>query len=139
MLDPPFHNSTPNPGYIQGYVPGIRENGATIYSTRPDMGRNGPCLNWVKTSWPVAVFDMINPMNHGNTPEAIQIYKIEPYVLAGDVYSVAPHIGSGGWSWYTGSAGWMYRLIIESLLAIELDRAHDYVLTATPSRFVEWF
>ena len=64
---------------------------------------------------------MINPVNHGNSPEAIQRYKVEPYVVAADVYAVAPHTGRGGWTWYTGSAGWLYRLIVESLLGLKLD------------------
>jgi cellobiose phosphorylase len=64
---------------------------------------------------------MINPIHHGQSPEAIQVYKVEPYVVAADVYAVAPHIGRGGWTWYTGSAGWMYRLMVESLLGLRLD------------------
>ena len=64
--------------------------------------------------------NLINPLNHGRSAEAVAIYKIEPYVVAADVYSVVPHTGRGGWSWYTGSAGWMYRLIVESLLGLTL-------------------
>jgi cyclic beta-1,2-glucan synthetase len=69
---------------------------------------------------------MINPANHAKSQEAIATYKVEPYVMAADVYAVAPHIGRGGWTWYTGSAGWMYRLIVESLLGLrlEVDRLH---------------
>ena len=69
---------------------------------------------------------MINPVNHGKSPEAIQTYKVEPYVVAADVYAVAPHTGRGGWTWYTGSAGWLYRLMIESLLGLrlEVDKLH---------------
>jgi cellobiose phosphorylase len=69
---------------------------------------------------------LINPANHAKSPEAIATYKVEPYVMAADVYAVAPHTGRGGWTWYTGSAGWMYRLIIESLLGLrlEVDRLH---------------
>jgi cellobiose phosphorylase len=65
---------------------------------------------------------MINPVNHAASPEATQIYKVEPYVVAADVYAVAPHMGRGGWTWYTGSAGWMYRLILESLLGLRLEK-----------------
>jgi cellobiose phosphorylase len=64
--------------------------------------------------------DMINPVNHANTPEKVAVYRVEPYVVAADVYAMPPHTGRGGWTWYTGSAGWMYRLIVESLLGIEL-------------------
>jgi cyclic beta-1,2-glucan synthetase len=69
---------------------------------------------------------MINPANHAKSKDAIAIYKVEPYVMAADVYAVAPHTGRGGWSWYTGSAGWMYRLVVESLLGLrlKLDRLH---------------
>lgn len=67
------------------------------------------------------LFSMINPINHGTTPQQIAIYKVEPYVVAADVYAVSPHTGRGGWTWYTGSAGWMYRLITESLLGLRLE------------------
>ncbi len=119
LLDPPFDKSNLNPGYIKGYVPGVRENGgqythaaiwtAMAFASRGDYSR----------AWELA--DMINPINHALTPAAVDIYKVEPYVMAADVYAVAPHIGRGGWTWYTGSAGWMYRLIVESLLGITLD------------------
>ena len=65
--------------------------------------------------------NMINPLNHASTAEEVAVYKVEPYVIAADVYGVAPHTGRGGWSWYTGSAGWMYRLVVESLLGLHLD------------------
>jgi cellobiose phosphorylase len=64
---------------------------------------------------------MINPVNHASSPEAIATYKVEPYVVAADVYALSPHTGRGGWTWYTGSAGWMYRLIVESLLGLRLE------------------
>jgi cyclic beta-1,2-glucan synthetase len=64
---------------------------------------------------------MINPVNHARSPEEVATYKVEPYVVAADVYAVAPHIGRGGWTWYTGSAGWLYRLILESLLGLRLE------------------
>ena len=67
------------------------------------------------------LFSMINPVNHARSPEAIATYKVEPYVVAADVYAVSPHTGRGGWTWYTGSAGWLYRLIVESLLGLRLD------------------
>ncbi len=70
-------------------------------------------------AWELAT--MINPLNHARTPEAVAIYKVEPYVVAADVYALAPHMGRGGWTWYTGSAGWMYRLVVESLLGITLE------------------
>jgi cyclic beta-1,2-glucan synthetase len=127
LLDPPFNRSIPNPGYIQGYVPGIRENGgqythAAIWAVMAfvELGEN-------QLAW--QLFNIINPINHGGTQAAINIYKIEPYVIAGDVYSVAPHTGRGGWSWYTGSAAWMYRLIVESLLGLQLEEGKQLRLT----------
>jgi cellobiose phosphorylase len=67
------------------------------------------------------LFDLINPILHGSTPSRIATYKVEPYVVAADVYGIAPHTGRGGWTWYTGSASWMYRLIVESLLGLHLE------------------
>jgi cellobiose phosphorylase len=78
---------------------------------------------------------MINPVNHANSPEGIATYKAEPYVVAADVYAVAPHIGCGGWTWYTGSAGWMYRLIVESLLGLRLE---SNKLSFAPCLPAEW-
>jgi cellobiose phosphorylase len=119
LLDPPFDKSPLNPGYIKGYVPGIRENGgqythSAIWTTMAfaELGDS-------RRAWELLA--MINPVNHGRNGDDVAIYKVEPYVLAGDVYAVSPHTGRGGWSWYTGSAGWMYRLILESLLGLRLD------------------
>jgi len=118
LLDPPFDQRGPNPGYIAGYVPGVRENGgqythgaiwaAMAYAALDDRAR----------AW--ELLDMINPVRHGGSAETVARYKVEPYVMTADIYSVAPHTGRGGWSWYTGSAGWMYRLVVESLLGIAL-------------------
>lgn len=134
LLDPPFDHSTPNPGYIEGYVPGIRENGgqythAAIWAAMAFVELGETQLAW-------KIFNMINPINHGRTRAAIDVYKIEPYVVAGDVYSVAPHTGSGGWSWYTGSAAWMYRLVIESLLGLHLEEGKQ--LYVTPRLPEDW-
>ena len=119
LLDPPFDKSSLNPGYIKGYLPGVRENGgqythAAIWAVMAfaKMGNS-------ERAW--ELFRMINPILHGNTAEKISVYKVEPYVVAADVYAVAPHIGRGGWTWYTGSSGWMYRLISESLLGLNLE------------------
>jgi cellobiose phosphorylase len=81
------------------------------------------------------LFAMINPINHGNSPEAVALYRAEPYVVAADVYAVAPHTGRGGWTWYTGSAGWMYRLIVESLLGV---RREAQKLTFAPRLPATW-
>lgn len=116
LLHPPFDTSTLNPGYIKGYVPGVRENGgqythAAIWATMAFAQ-----LGDSKTAW--ELMHMINPITHTDSPAGIATYKVEPYVVAADVYGVAPHTGRGGWTWYTGSAGWMYRLITESLLGL---------------------
>jgi cellobiose phosphorylase len=131
LLDPPFDKSGLDPGYIRGYVPGVRENGgqythAAIWTTMAfaALGERG-------RAW--ELMDMINPVNHGRSKEGIAIYKVEPYVVAADVYAVAPHTGRGGWTWYTGSAGWMYRLILESLLGLTLEGERLRVAPCLPS------
>jgi cyclic beta-1,2-glucan synthetase len=119
LLDPPFDKSALNPGYIRGYVPGVRENGGQYTHAAIWTVMAFAALGDSRRAW--ELFDMVNPVNHGNSEAAIAIYKVEPYVVAADVYAVAPHTGRGGWTWYTGSAGWMYRLIVESLLGLKLD------------------
>jgi cellobiose phosphorylase len=116
LLDPPFDKADLNPGYIRGYVPGVRENGgqythAAIWTVMA-FARMGD----VEKAW--ELMRMINPVRHGSTAESSAVYKVEPYVVTADVYAVSPHVGRGGWSWYTGSSGWMYRLILESLLGL---------------------
>ena len=118
LLEPPFDKSAMDPGYIKGYVPGVRENGgqythAAVWATMAFAALGDSTSAW-------ELINMINPVNHGGTPEAVEVYKAEPYVVAADVYGVSPHAGRGGWSWYTGSAGWLYRLMVESLLGLQL-------------------
>jgi len=117
LLAPPFDKSTLNPGYIKGYVPGIRENGGQYTHAAVWMVIAFARLGNNKRVW--ELLQLINPVNHGLTAGDINTYKVEPYVLAADVYAVAPHAGRGGWTWYTGSAGWLYRLIIESFLGLQ--------------------
>jgi cellobiose phosphorylase len=133
LFDPPFDKSPLNPGYIKGYIPGVRENGgqythAAIWSTMAFalLGEN-------EKAW--ELFTLLNPIHHGATPAQIAIYRVEPYVVAGDVYAVSPHTGRGGWTWYTGSAGWMYRLLTETLLGVHLEGHH---LRITPRFPVSW-
>jgi len=118
LLDPPFDKSKLNPGYIKGYVPGVRENGgqythSAIWTVMATAARGDNDLAW-------ELFSMINPVSHSSTPESISTYRVEPYVIAADVYGIEPHTGRGGWTWYTGSASWMYRLIIESLMGFHV-------------------
>jgi cyclic beta-1,2-glucan synthetase len=133
LFDPPFDKSSLEPGYIKGYVPGVRENGgqythAAIWTVMAFalVGETG-------RAWDL--FKLINPILHARTPQEVAIYKTEPYVVAADVYSVTPQTGRGGWTWYTGSAGWMYRLILETLLGVEL--AVDE-LRFTPKVPLDW-
>ncbi|MHB1202154.1 MAG: GH36-type glycosyl hydrolase domain-containing protein, partial [Acidithiobacillus sp.] len=114
LLAPPFDKSDLEPGYIKGYVPGVRENGgqythAAIWTTMAFAMMGDRERAW-------ELFAMLNPVNHGSTPAAIERYKVEPYVMCADIYGAPPHTSRGGWTWYTGAAGWMYRLTVETLL-----------------------
>ena len=119
LFDPPFDTSELRPGYIKGYVPGVRENGgqythAAVWATMAFAAAGDSERAW-------ELLRMINPVAHGDSAAAIATYKVEPYVVAADVYTNPQHAGRGGWTWYTGSAGWMYRLVLESLLGLRLD------------------
>jgi cyclic beta-1,2-glucan synthetase len=136
LLDPPFDHSTLNPGYIKGYVPGVRENGGqythgAIWAAMAFAG-----LGDNRRAW--ELFSMINPVNHGSSVEAIATYKVEPYVVAADVYTVAPHTGRGGWTWYTGSAGWLYRLALESLIGLRVETGKLRFVPCVPAEWREF-
>ena len=133
LLEPAFDKSDLNPGYIKGYVPGVRENGGQYTHAAVWMIMAFAKLGDNKRVW--ELLNMINPVNHGKTAEEIATYKVEPYVLAADVYSRTPHAGRGGWTWYTGSAGWLYRLITESFLGLHQE---GNKLTITPCVPKEW-
>jgi len=119
LLDPPFDKSALNPGYIKGYVPGVRENGGQYTHAAIWAAMAFARLGDNRRAW--ELFTMINPVNHARSTEETATYKVEPYVVAADVYAAPPHTGRGGWTWYTGSAAWMYRLIVESLLGLRLE------------------
>ena len=119
LLDPPFDKSASNPGYIKGYVPGVRENGGQYTHAAVWAAMAFAELGDAERAW--ELFSMINPVNHARSAAALATYKVEPYVMAADVYAAPPHTGRGGWTWYTGSAGWMYRLALESLLGMSLE------------------
>jgi cyclic beta-1,2-glucan synthetase len=117
LLTPPFDRMEHDPGYIKGYLPGVRENGGqythaalwtVIALARLGLGDAA-----------MELFHMINPINHSRTPEGLQRYRVEPYAVAADVYAHPMHVGRGGWTWYTGSAGWMYQAAVGSLLGLE--------------------
>jgi cyclic beta-1,2-glucan synthetase len=116
LLWPPFDKTPRDPGYIKGYPPGLRENG----------GQYSHAAMWAILAFAKLgegakahdLFAMLNPINHALTAADVERYRVEPYVLAADIYSVPPHIGRGGWTWYTGSAAWMYRAGAEGILGI---------------------
>ncbi|MCC7132600.1 MAG: hypothetical protein IT352_08145 [Gemmatimonadales bacterium] len=116
LLDPPFNRTTHDPGYIKAYVPGVRENGAqythaalwAVLATA--LRRDGDRA--------FELFQMLNPLTHARTPEEVDQYKVEPYVVAADFYTARGRLGRGGWTWYTGSASWMYRIGLENILGL---------------------
>lgn len=115
LLDPPFDQGSLDPGYIKGYVPGVRENGGQYTHAAVWASMAFARLGDSAKAW--ELLRLINPVSRRSAAQ-VDIYKVEPYVMAADVYGVAPHTGRGGWTWYTGSAGWMYRLAVESLLGL---------------------
>jgi len=118
LFTPPFDKGKLDPGYIKGYVPGVRENG----------GQYTHAALWTLIAFAILgdgerageLFSLLNPVNHSSTRAGLHKYKVEPYVAVGDVYAVPPHTGRGGWTWYTGSAGWMYRAGLESIIGFKL-------------------
>jgi len=133
LLWPPFDQSELNPGYIKGYVPGVRENGGQYTHSAVWAAMAFARLGDSARAW--EIMSMINPINHALTPQAVDIYKVEPYVVAADIYALPPHTGRGGWTWYTGSAGWMYRLILEYLLGL---RREENRLSVKPCLPDDW-
>ena len=131
LFAPPFDETPLDPGYIRGYPPGLRENGGQ-YSHAAMWA----ILAYVKlgaAEKAAELFALVNPINHASTPAGADRYKVEPYVVAADVYSVAPHAGRGGWTWYTGSAGWMYRAGVEGILGIRREGAFLVVAPCIPA------
>ena len=116
LLAPPFDQSPLDPGYIKGYVPGVRENGGQY--THAALWTVMAIAHLGSGDEAVELFHMLNPINHTRSPADVERYQVEPYVVAADVYTHPAHIGRGGWTWYTGSAAWMYRLGLESILGL---------------------
>jgi cellobiose phosphorylase len=133
LFTPPFNQSHPNPGYIQGYPPGVRENG----------GQYTHAALWVAMAYArlgegaraVELLQMLNPIEHARTPEEYSVYRTEPYVVAADVYALEKQIGRGGWTWYTGSAGWMYRVWLEEVLGFKLRGNQLSIEPAIPDKW----
>ena len=129
LFAPPFDKTSLDPGYIKGYPPGIRENGgqythAALWSVMAfaKLGHGDKAAS---------LFSMLNPINHARTRADVHRYKVEPYVVAADVYAMPPHVGRGGWTWYTGSAAWMQRAGVESILGMRLEG--DRLLASIPA------
>jgi cyclic beta-1,2-glucan synthetase len=126
LLAPPFNKTSHDPGYIKGYLPGIRENGGQythgvlwFIQALAKMGRGTRAVELLK---------MLSPIRHTATPQSVAIYQTEPYVVAADVYGAPPHVGRGGWTWYTGSAGWMFRVAVESIVGFSIDGGRELVI-----------
>jgi len=118
LLTPPFNHTDHDPGYIKGYLPGIRENGGQYSHAATWMLIAFAALN--EGDKAAELFRMISPIHRTSSRAGVQKYKVEPYVLAGDIYAEPPHVGRGGWTWYTGSAGWLYRAGVEWILGFRL-------------------
>ncbi|SFM00089.1 GH36-type glycosyl hydrolase domain-containing protein [Pelosinus propionicus] len=136
LLTPAFDRTNPSPGYIQGYPPGIRENGAqythgVIWSIIAwcGLGNGDKALE---------LFQLLNPLNHTRTPNEVRQYGGEPYVIAADVYTAQPHQGRAGWTWYTGAAGWMYQAGIESILGLRRRGDRLYICPCIPCEWPEF-
>jgi cyclic beta-1,2-glucan synthetase len=133
LFSPPFDRTALNPGYVKGYLPGIRENG----------GQYTHAALWVVQAFALLgegdrameLMSLLNPIAHGSRAEEQGVYGVEPYVVAADVYSQAPHTGRGGWTWYTGSASWMYRVALESLLGFQLRGDRLQIAPCLPARW----
>jgi len=133
LFTPPFDETTRDPGYIKGYPPGIRENGGQY--THAALWAAWAFAELGEGDRAEALFRLLNPICHSDTQEKMARYGVEPYVVAADVYGVAPHTGRGGWTWYTGSAGWMYRLGVEAILGL---RRVGKALQITPCIRRDW-
>jgi len=116
LLDPPFNHMHPSPGYIQGYLPGVRENGGQY--THAALWAVSAVARMNDGDRALEYLGFLNPVQHSQTAAGVARYRVEPYAIAGDVYSTAPHTGRGGWTWYTGSSGWMYRVAVEDILGL---------------------
>ncbi len=133
LFTPPFDRTPRDPGYIKGYLPGIRENGGQYTHAATWVGWAFSCLGQGDLAeW---IFRLLNPVYQAETRPRADRYQVEPYVVAADVYSVPPHVGRGGWTWYTGSSGWLYRLGVEAILGLQL---HDHHLVVDPCIPANW-
>jgi cyclic beta-1,2-glucan synthetase len=136
LLTPPFDKSVPNPGYIKGYLPGIRENGGQY--THAATWNIIAYAKLGEGDMAYKLFRILNPANHAHVFSASMKYRLEPYVMPADVYSGFPYAGSGGWSWYTGSAGWMYQALIRWILGVRRKGDRLFINPVIPREWKEY-
>jgi cellobiose phosphorylase len=136
LFNPPFDKTPLDPGYIKGYVPGVRENGgqythAAIWTVMAfaELGDGDRATE---------LYALLNPINHSYTRAGLHKYKVEPYVVAADIYGMYPHVGRGGWTWYTGSASWMYRSAIETILGLDMEGNRFRIKPRVPQHWNEF-
>jgi cyclic beta-1,2-glucan synthetase len=130
LFKPPFRETEREPGYIKSYPPGVRENGGQYTHAATWFVIALARLGRANDAW--ACFQMLNPVNHALDEQAADRYRVEPYVVAADIYSEGPMAGRGGWTWYTGSAGWLYRAAVEGILGISRRGSRLLVAPALP-------
>ncbi|MGI8981278.1 MAG: GH36-type glycosyl hydrolase domain-containing protein [Pirellulaceae bacterium] len=135
LFSPPFNTSALDPGYIKGYLPGIRENGGQY--THSALWLIEALTTQGDGDRALAIFDLINPIHHAATRAQAARYQVEPYVVAADVYGIPPHVGRGGWTWYTGSAAWMYRAALEFILGLRVQNGQVTFEPVIPANWPE--
>jgi cyclic beta-1,2-glucan synthetase len=136
LFDPPFDKTTLDPGYVKGYLPGVRENGGQYSHAAMWMVQAAALLGDGVLA--MNLFDLLNPIHHADTAQKAEQYKVEPYVIAADVYVSSQHLGRGGWSWYTGAAGWMYRVAIENMLGIRIESNRLSIAPVLPASWTQF-
>jgi len=136
LFTPPFDKTSLDPGYIKGYVPGVRENGGQYTHAAVWVAMALAEAGRIEDAWRIA--RMLNPINHATDADAAARYRLEPYAVAADVYAADDHAGRGGWSWYTGSAGWMYRMLVESLLGLRREGDRLHIDPRVPDAWERW-
>lgn len=136
LLTPPFDKTEKDPGYIKGYLPGVRENGAQ-YTHAATWAVLATALQG-DGDRAFELYQMINPLTHARTAEEVETYKVEPYVVAADVYTAEGQLGRGGWTWYTGSASWMYRVGLEGILGFTKRGDRLFIEPRAPTAWPEY-
>ena len=136
LFTPAFHRTARDPGYIKGYPRGVRENGGQY--THAALWAIWAFAQMGQGDRAAELYHLINPIYHADTPEKVGRYRVEPYVIAADVYSVEPYVGRGGWTWYTGSASWMYRLGLEMILGLQRTEQQLRIHPAIPKDWQEY-